>query len=80
MLPKAGGSWLIWTEVAVLVPDWSVLMQMRSPNPHSFIGPIGTVSEIIFFKDARNKTKNRGPLFLIGQNKVTGCLELSSSN
>lgn len=25
------------------VPDWSVLMQMRTPNPSSLIGPIGIV-------------------------------------
>ena len=37
------GSWLIWTEVPVLVPDWSILMQMKMLNPHSLIGPKGTV-------------------------------------
>lgn len=26
-----------------LVPDWSVIMQMRTPSPHSVIGPQNTV-------------------------------------
>ena len=28
-----------------LAPDWSVLMQMRTPNPPSLIGPSGTALE-----------------------------------
>lgn len=26
-----------------LIPDWSASMQMRTPNPHGLIGPIGIV-------------------------------------
>lgn len=26
-----------------VVPDWSILMQMRAPNPHSLIAPESTV-------------------------------------
>ena len=37
------GSWLMWTEVPPLVPDWFVLMQMRTPNCCSLIGPKSTI-------------------------------------
>ena len=30
------------TEVSTSGPDWSVLMQIRTPNSHSLIGPKGT--------------------------------------
>ena len=38
-----GGELLIWTEVPCLVPDWSILMQTRAPNPRSLVGPQDTV-------------------------------------
>ena len=37
------GAHICGHESLPLVPDWSILMQMRIPNPHSLVGPKGTV-------------------------------------
>ena len=37
--PKPGGSWFVWAEVPIQVSDCSILMQMRTLNPHSMIAP-----------------------------------------
>ena len=39
---RARGELADITEVSALAPDWSVLMQMRTSNLHSLIGPKGT--------------------------------------
>ena len=39
VLPEPEGSCVIEREVLLLIHDWSILMQMRTPNPHSLIGP-----------------------------------------
>lgn len=41
--PRARGLGFIQREVTIPTPDGSVLMLMRAPNPHSLIGPRGTV-------------------------------------
>lgn len=33
----------LWTEILDLLPDWPVLMQMRTSSSRSLIGPEGTV-------------------------------------
>lgn len=38
-----GEAGLYREEFLLLVPDWSVLMQMKTLNPHSLIGPKSTV-------------------------------------
>lgn len=35
--PSQRGSWLIWTAVPSLGPDWSIITQMRTLNPHSLV-------------------------------------------
>lgn len=42
VLPVPEGSWLIEKSMP-LVPKWSILMQTRTPKPHSLNGPKGTV-------------------------------------
>ena len=39
---RARGELADITEVSALAPDWSVLMQMRTSNLRSLIGPKGT--------------------------------------
>ena len=41
--PDTEGSWLTMDRSLSLVPDWSVLMHMKTPTPHILIGPRSTV-------------------------------------
>lgn len=41
--PSGGEVGLYRVQFPSLVPDWSVLMHMRTPNPHNLMGPKSTV-------------------------------------